>query len=30
MPVKIIIEPFCIKCVEPIRQTNRAQREKLL
>ena len=30
MPVKTIIEPFRIKSVEPIRQTTRAQREKLL
>ncbi|MGH7837652.1 MAG: tryptophanase, partial [Candidatus Binataceae bacterium] len=30
MPAKTIIEPFRIKSVEPIRQTTRAQREKLL
>jgi len=30
MPVKTIIEPFRIKSVEPIRQTTRVQREKLL
>ena len=30
MPIKTIIEPFRIKSVEPIRQTTRAQREKLL
>src|SRR5271156_905237 len=30
MAIKTIIEPFRIKSVEPIRQTTRAQREKLL
>ncbi len=30
MPIKTIIEPFRIKSVEPIRQTTRAQREKIL
>ena len=30
VPIKIIIEPFRIKSVEPIRQTSRDQREKLL
>lgn len=30
MPIKTIIEPFRIKSVEPIRQTTREQREKLL
>jgi tyrosine phenol-lyase len=30
MPIRTIIEPFRIKSVEPIRQTTRAQREKLL
>ena len=30
MPIKTIIEPFRIKSVEPIRQTTRTQREKLL
>jgi tyrosine phenol-lyase len=30
MPTKTIIEPFRIKSVEPIRQTTRAQRQKLL
>jgi tyrosine phenol-lyase len=30
MPVRIIIEPFRIKSVEPIRWTTRAEREKLL
>src|SRR6202050_4716140 len=30
MPIKTIIEPFRIKSVERIRQTTRAQREKLL
>jgi tyrosine phenol-lyase len=30
MTIKTIIEPFRIKSVEPIRQTTRAQREKLL
>ena len=30
MPIKTIIEPFRIKSVEAIRQTTRAQREKLL
>ncbi|HTV60845.1 MAG TPA: tryptophanase [Verrucomicrobiae bacterium] len=30
MPAKTIIEPFRIKSVEPIRQTTRAEREKLL
>ncbi|MGA8224246.1 MAG: tryptophanase [Candidatus Acidiferrales bacterium] len=30
MPIKTIIEPFRIKSVEPIRQTTRPQREKLL
>ena len=30
MPIKTTIEPFRIKSVEPIRQTTRAQRKKLL
>ena len=30
MPIKTIIEPFRIKSVEPIRQTTRAEREKIL
>jgi tyrosine phenol-lyase len=30
MPIKTIVEPFRIKSVEPIRQTTREQREKLL
>jgi tyrosine phenol-lyase len=30
MPIKTIIEPFRIKSIEPIRQTTREQREKLL
>ena len=30
MPIKTIIEPFRIKSVEPIRQTTREERERLL
>src|SRR3984957_19246185 len=30
MPIKTIIEPFRIKSVEPIRQTTRQEREKIL